>query len=271
MALWDKLSKTGNVEDRRGSSVGTLGGGLGVTGLVIYLALTFLGGGEVNVNDVFNQLENVQLEQNTAYDKKDFEGVDNYELFASRVLGSANEMWTKVFSGNGLTYHEPTLVLFRRNTESGCGGADSGSGPHYCPLDRTIYLDETFFEELTERLGAKGGDVAEAYVIAHEVGHHVQNELYGIEENISNEQSIARELQSDCFAGLWAYSIKDLGVFGDGEINEAIDAAASVGDDRIQAKSGGRVNPESWTHGSSEDRVNAFNKGYQTGSVKVCE
>lgn len=271
MALWDKLSKTGNVEDRRGNSVGVIGGGLGVTGIVIYLALTFLGGGEVNVNDVFNQLENVQLAQNNTYNKKDFEGLDSYELFASRVLGSANDMWTKVFSGNGLTYREPTLVLFRTYTESGCGGADSGSGPHYCPIDNTIYIDETFFDELTKQLGAKGGDVAEAYVIAHEVGHHVQNELYGIEKDTSNEQSVARELQADCFAGLWAYSIKDLGVIEPGEIDEAIDAAAAVGDDRIQAKSGGRVNSETWTHGSSADRVGAFNLGYQTGSVKACE
>ena len=145
-------------------------------------------------------------------------------------------------------------------------------GPHYCSLDETIYLDETFFDELTEILGAQGGDVAEAYVIAHEVAHHAQNEL-GIFQRAgdSQEAAINLELQADCFAGLWAYSIKDLGVFEQGEINEAIDAARSVGDDRIQQETTGRVNPEKWTHGSSAQRVQAFNTGYETGSLKSCE
>ena len=271
MALWDKLTSRGNVQDRRDAGPGVIGGGLGIGGLVIYLLVSFLGGGDVNVGDVLTQLQNVQLQPTQSYNAQDFEGADSYEVFASKVLGSANDMWSQVFAEVNVQYVEPTLVLFRGATESECGGADARFGPHYCPLDETIYLDETFFDELTRRFGAKGGDVAQAYVIAHEVGHHVQNGLYGLSENTSAEESVRQELQADCFAGLWAYSIKDLGVFESGEIGEAIDAAAAVGDDRIQSTIAGRVDPESWTHGSSEQRVAAFNRGYESGLVSQCE
>ena len=161
-----------------------------------------------------------------------------------------------------------------------CGTATSQVGPHYCPLDKTIYLDETFFDELTNRFGAQGGDVAEAYVIAHEVGHHAQNELgimtqvYDMRESDpqgADSASVKLELQADCFAGLWAHSIKDIGVFEAGEIREAIDAAAAVGDDRIQEKVTGYVNPESWTHGSSAQRAEWFNRGYEEGQLAACE
>lgn len=270
MAFWDKLNSRGNVEDRRGAGPGlAVGGGLGVAGFVIILLMNFLGGGDVG--DVLNQLPNTQTQTAQTYDARDFEGADSYEVFASTVLGSANEMWSGVFARSGGTYREPKLVLFRGATQSGCGVADSRVGPHYCPLDSTIYLDETFFDELTRRFGAEGGDVAEAYVIAHEVGHHVQQELNGLIEEKTNEESVKLELQADCYAGLWAYSIKDLGVFEVGEIHEAIDAAGAVGDDRIQAKVSGRVNPESWMHGSSQQRIAAFNNGYETGSIAKCD
>ncbi len=268
MAIWDKIGSRGNVQDRRGTP-GIIGGGLGLTGIAIVLLINLLSGGDVG--DVLGQLQNVQLQPSQAYNAKDFEGADSYEVFASQVLGSANDMWEDVFAKSNLTYREPTLVLFRGGTQSSCGGADSRVGPHYCPIDQTIYIDETFFDELTKRYGAKGGDVAEAYVIAHEVGHHVQNELGSLNAGGSNEDSVRTELQADCFAGLWAYSIKDLGVFEQGEIHEAIDAAAAVGDDRIQMKVEGRVSPESWTHGSSAERVAAFNRGYESGSVKMCD
>lgn len=268
MALWDKISSRGNVDDRRGLGPGIVGGGLGLTGIAIVIIFNLLSGGDVV--DILNQLEQTQVQSPITYNAKDFEGEDSYEVFASKVLGSANEMWSQIFIQNNLTYHPPVLVLFRGATNSSCGGADSRVGPHYCPLDQTIYLDETFFEELTKRFGAEGGDVAEAYVITHEVGHHIQQELNGLNEVKSAEESIALELQADCFAGLWAHSIKDLGVFEQGEIKEAIDAAAAVGDDRIQAKTTGRVSPESWTHGSSEQRVNAFNTGYNSGSPASC-
>ncbi len=267
MAVWDKISSRGRIDDRRGVGPGMVGG-LGVTGLVVFLLINFLVGGDVT--DVIDQLPNVQLEPSQAYNTQDFEGADSYEVFASTVLGSNNDLWRRVFAQANLAYEPPTLVLFRGYTDSACGGADSRVGPHYCPLDETIYLDETFFDELTRRFGAEGGDVAEAYVIAHEVGHHVQGQLNGIQDISSNTDSVELELQADCYAGLWAYSIKDIGVFEPGEIREALDAASAVGDDRIQATVNGRVNPESWTHGSSEQRVEAFNKGYTSGSVGNC-
>lgn len=256
-----------------------IGGGLGITGLVILLLFNYLGGGSVTdvLPQVLNELQSSQVAPQN-FDTKEFEGADNYEVFTATVLGSINDMWTGVFNRNNLNYEAPTLVLFRGATNSLCGGATSDVGPHYCPLDQTIYLDETFFDELTKRFGAEGGDVAQAYVLAHEAGHHAQY-LLGIvdgegqinSEGGAQEQSIALELQADCFAGLWAYSIKDKGIFLPGEIKEALDAAAAVGDDRIQKAINGRINPETWTHGSSAERVRWFTAGYDSGDVASCE
>jgi uncharacterized protein len=270
MANWGNLGGRGNVEDRRAFGPAALGGGLGVGGLLIVLALNFLGGGDIPVTDIINTLEQVQVQQQQNFNAADFEGADNYEVFAATVLGSNNETWKNIFAQSNQIYTEPKLVLFRGATQSACGGATSDTGPHYCPLDQTIYLDETFFDELRTRFKAKGGDVAEAYVISHEVAHHVQNLLGNIDDARDNGTSIRTELQADCFAGLWAHSISHLNVFEPGEINEAIDAAAAVGDDRIQSAITGRVNPESWTHGSSEQRVSWFNRGFETGSVSQC-
>ncbi len=281
MANWDKLTSRGNVQDRR--AMGPVGvGGLGIGGVVLLLLFNYLGGGGVVdvLPQVLNQLQNTQVVEQNNFDTKQFEGADSYEVFTSTVLGSTNDMWVNFFNQNNLNYTPPLLVLFRTQTTSACGGASSEVGPHYCPLDQTIYLDETFFDELTKRLGAEGGDVAQAYVIAHEVGHHAQYQL-GIlnEEGRANngegmndqEQSINIELEADCFAGLWAYSIKDKGIFLPGEINEALDAASAVGDDRIQQTINGRINPETWTHGSSEQRMSWFMKGFSSGSVASCD
>lgn len=268
MAFWDRISTRGNVEDRRGMG-GVVGGGLSLTGIALVLFFTYLNGG--SIGDALGQLAGSTLTTTqNATNAEQYQGEDDYEVFAERVLGSANDMWTEIFEQEGKTYREPRLVLFRGYTDSACGGADSRMGPHYCPNDKTIYLDETFFDELANRFGAKGGEVAQAYVIAHEVGHHAQDELGILSESSSNEASVKTELQADCFAGLWANSIKDSGVLEPDEIEEAIDAASAVGDDRIQAKVQGRVNPETWTHGSSEDRVAAFNKGYEGGGIKKC-
>ncbi|MES2213911.1 MAG: neutral zinc metallopeptidase [Patescibacteria group bacterium] len=271
MASWDKLTSRGNVEDRRG--FGPAAGGVGIVGVVAYLLFTFLSGGNVDVGTVLQGIENSQVAQVENYNAEDFAGADSYEVFTSTVLGSTNDMWSSIFSQNNLTYTPPHLVLFRGSTNSSCGGAVSYVGPHYCPEDNTIYLDETFFNELTGKLGAEGGDVAEAYVIAHEVGHHAQHEL-GIMDQIdqtSNEDSVKLELQADCFAGLWLHSIKDLGVYEPAEINEAVDAARSVGDDRIQQATSGQINPEQWTHGSSAERVAWLNRGYSSGSIASCD
>jgi predicted metalloprotease len=277
MANWGKLRTSGNVEDRR-SAAPFITGGLTLTGAVIYLLFNILTKGNINLPiDVANQVI-VLPQDNTQKDQ--FEGADDYETFTSTVLGSNNSMWEDVFKQLNREYVPPKLVLFRTATESGCGVATSASGPHYCPADGTIYLDETFFDELTGKFQAKGGDVAEAYVIAHEVGHHAQNQLGIMDKTLADAQSfpdqanklsINMELQADCFAGLWAYSIKHLGVLTPGEIEEAMDAAASVGDDRVQETITGYVNPETWTHGSSQQRVEAFTNGFSSGKITACE
>jgi predicted metalloprotease len=269
MANWGNISSRGNVEDRRGLGSTARFGGMGLVGIGMLFLINYLAGG--SVTDVLPQIEQQMLvakQQNV--DPKDFEGNDQYEVFTATVLGSVNSMWEDVFAKSDSEYVAPKLVLFRGATDSACGGAWSEAGPHYCPTDQTIYLDETFFQELEDRFGAKGGDVAQAYVIAHEVGHHVQNELGLLDTDDTNRASVKTELQADCFAGLWAYSIKDRGVFLPGEIGEALDAAAAVGDDWIQKNTTGRVNPETWTHGSSAERVNAFNAGYEKGTVEAC-
>ena len=277
MAFWDKLSSRGNVEDRRGMGPTAIGGGVGVVGLILYLVINYAATGRIDTTAILSGLQHAQV-STQSIDTKQFNGADSYEVFVSTVLGSTNDMWQKTFAANNKTYTPPALVLFRGSTHSACGGAVSQVGPHYCPQDQTIYLDETFFNELTKRFGAKGGDVAQAYVIAHEVGHHAQNQL-GIMDQVStqtnssnaNQESIKLELQADCFAGLWAYSIKDKGVFEPNEITEALDAAAAVGDDNIQKKTEGSVSPETWTHGSSQERVDWFTRGYTSGSLAKCD
>lgn len=267
MADWNKITSRGNVEDRRAMGP-VVGGGLGITGLVVVLLFTYLSGG--NVGDVLSQIGGETASEVRSSDAEAYVGSDEYEAFASAVLGSSNDMWRETFQEKGMNYREPRLVLFRTATDSSCGGARSYVGPHYCPEDETIYLDETFFDELTQKLGAQGGDVAHAYVVAHEAGHHAQKLLGILGSSSSNSDSVVTELQADCFAGLWAASLKDLDVLEPGEIEEAMDAASAVGDDRIQKATTGTVNPESWTHGSSKERVEAFTKGYTTGSLRAC-
>ncbi|MFO7299450.1 MAG: neutral zinc metallopeptidase [Actinomycetes bacterium] len=282
MARWDRLSSRGRVDDRRGLGGGGIAiGGLGGVGLIIYLLVTLLGGGGGGLDQIFDQLSPAQA-PSQGVQPEEFQGEDDYEVFVSTVLGSTDETWHAIFQAWGRTYEEPELVLFRGATQSACGGATSAVGPHYCPLDRKIYLDETFFDELTTRFGAQGGDVAEAYVIAHEVGHHVEN-LLGILPEVQQAQQAARsqaeandlsvrlELMADCFAGVWAHSLRDAGVFEPGEIREAIDAAEAVGDDRIQERVQGQTNPETWTHGSAEQRVSWFTRGWEQGDPGACD
>jgi len=273
MANWGRILSRGNVEDRRSfSPVGV--GGISLTGLALLFLFNYLSGGDLG--DVIQQLPTSTLESQQNVNSQQYEGADEYEVFASTVLGSNNEAWTGIFTENNEEYPPPRLVLFRTATQSSCGTATSQVGPHYCPLDETIYLDETFFDELTARFGAQGGDVAEAYVISHEVGHHVQNRLGTLGSVQSqyrgdNEASIRLELQADCYAGIWASSIKNAGVFEPGEIREAMDAASAVGDDRIQQKVTGYIRPESWTHGSSEQRKQWLTRGYESGEITACD
>jgi uncharacterized protein len=281
VARWERLGTRGNVQDRRGlGGPGLAIGGLGGVGLIVFLLITLLGGGS-GLDQILNQMVQAPSGQ-SGVQPEEFQGEDDYQVFTETVLGSTDDTWTEIFAGSDMQYDLPTLVLFRDVTQSACGGASSSVGPHYCPLDETIYLDETFFDELTTRFGAEGGDVAEAYVIAHEVGHHVQNQV-GLMEQVqsaqqqagsqaeANDLSVRLELQADCFAGIWAYSIRDLGVFLPGEIQEAVDAASAVGDDRIQEAVQGQVNPETWTHGSSEQRVQWFTTGFETGDPAACD
>lgn len=269
MADWGKIFSRGNVQDRRSSGLAL--GGVGAVVVIATLIFNIVSGGQININDL---LSLIPSESQSSLTSTDFEGADQYEVFASTVLGSTNDYWRTQFEKSGQQYTEPSLVLFRSATQSACGYASSDVGPHYCPSDQTIYIDETFFIELQQRFKAQGGDVAEAYVIAHEVGHHVQNlqgDLERAQQDGSQAAAISTELQADCYAGAWANSISNLGVFEPNEINEAIDAAAAVGDDRIQQSVNGQVSPETWTHGSSESRVKWFTAGYESGDPAACK
>lgn len=198
--------------------------------------------------------------------------------FLSFVLDDIQSEWSDVFRFSGLTYAPADLVLFDESTTSGCGGAFTAYGPHYCPLDQRVYLDLEFFRQLSQRYGAKG-DFAQAYVLAHEIGHHVQN-LLGTMDRVQNAQSnnggendlsIRLELQADCFAGIWGYSTFERDLLESGDLQEAMDAAAAVGDDRIQERTTGKVNPETWTHGTSDQRMKWFRRGFESGNPADCE
>lgn len=207
---------------------------------------------------------------------------DEAEL-ASVVLDSTQEYWTEVFESNGLTYREATLVLFTGATPTGCGQGSAATGPFYCSLDETAYIDLSFWDTLEQQLGA-GGDFAQAYVIAHEIGHHVQNVL-GISDQVrqqrstvsqsdGNALSVRQELQADCFAGAWAGVVFDTGdeiLLDEEDIREALDAAAAVGDDRIQEATTGYVDPHKWTHGSADQRMDWFTRGFESGDPNVCD
>jgi uncharacterized protein len=269
MANWGKILSRGNVEDRRSIAPAALGG-ISLTSVALLFLFNYLAGG--NLSDALNQIQQLPIQQQYSTDTHNsaYDGADSYEVFASTVLGSNNDMWSAKFAALHKEYVPPKLVLFRSATQSGCGTATSEVGPHYCPIDQTIYLDETFFDVLTKRLGAEGGDVAQAYVISHEVGHHIQQALGTMDTVQTNADGISLELQADCFAGMWANSIKDQSILEPGEIREAMDAAAAVGDDRIQERVNGYVNPETWTHGSSAQRQQWFNQGYNAGSLEAC-
>lgn len=276
MANWDDISSEGNVEDRRGTTPAiAFAGGGGIIALLLTLGLNFLGLSvdPSTVESVLNTVQSLNAGKASQTEQPpEFKGNDSYEVFTKKVLGSTDEVWTGIFEQNNRTYVKPKLVLFRTATQSGCGAATTQIGPHFCPEDSTIYLDETFFDELHTRFGSDVGQVAQAYVIAHEVAHNVQNQLGVFDGGPATDAStsIDIELQADCYAGVWAYTQAKNGIFLPGEINQALSAAAAVGDDHIQKTEGMRVNPETWTHGSSAERVNAFKVGYTTGQPGKC-
>jgi predicted metalloprotease len=282
---WGSMRDSGNVEDQESAGPARgLGGGfkLGGVGLVAVLAISwFLG---LNPLDVLRSLQGGESSsgptQSAPAPSASAPGArDEIKEFIARVLGDTEDTWSAIFKKMGREYRPPKLVLFRGAVDSACGLASSAAGPFYCSPDDRVYLDRSFFEELSKRFGAPG-EFARAYVIAHEVGHHVQNQL-GITGKVaqqrgrasearSNALSVLVELQADCFAGIWGHYAKQRGLLDPGDVQAGLAAAAAIGDDRIQQQSGGRVSPESFTHGSSAQRVRWFRSGLDSGDVNQC-
>lgn len=272
--LWRGQRESNNVEDRRGISGGGLAVGGGVGGLVILLLAMFFG---VDPGAILNQTGDEQPAVNTRPARPGSPGDDELKHFVSVVLASTEDVWTGILKQSGTQYRDPKLVLFSDQVQSACGVAGSSVGPFYCPGDQKVYIDLAFYRDLKEKLGAPG-DFAQAYVIAHEVGHHVQR-LLGISDKVhsaqsrmsrseANDLSVRVELQADFFAGVWASQARQKGLLETGDIEEALGAASAVGDDRLQRQAQGRVVPDSFTHGTSEQRVRWFRKGLETGDFK---
>jgi predicted metalloprotease len=280
---WKRGYRSENVEDRRrvGAGAAAVGGG-GI--IAVLLALFFGGGGGdgggLDLESILGSLG--QAPQGNVQAPERPEGTDPDEDLRSIsefTLDDVQALWTELFAGGDSQYPNATMVLFTGSTNSACGGATSAIGPHYCPLDQTVYIDLDFFRQLETRFGA-AGDFAEAYVIAHEIGHHVQN-VTGIMDEVrrvqqsrpadANEYSVRLELQADCLAGVWARSAYQDNLLETGDLEEAIGAAEAVGDDRIQQQAGGMVNPETWTHGSAAQRVEWFRVGFDTGDPNTCD
>jgi predicted metalloprotease len=266
--------ESSNIEDRRGTRIGRAGG-IGIGTVVLALVAAYFG---VDPGVV---LQNAQRagptqEQQVPYQESETEA--KARELVSVVLADTEDTWSQIFAGAGRTYEQPKLVLFTEAVQTGCGVGQTQSGPFYCPADHNVYIDLTFYQELQQRFGAPG-DFAQAYVIAHEVGHHVQT-LLGISEKThaarqraseaeSNALSVRQELQADCFAGLWAHSAEQSRPFLEaGDIEEGLNAASAIGDDRLTQ---GRAPPESFTHGTSEQRVRWFKRGLDTGSIQDCD
>jgi predicted metalloprotease len=273
---WTPGGRSSNLEDMRGA--GGFGGGgmkVGLGGLLVLGVLSaifgvdlitpFTGGGEPATQTRNRAIDDPQEERMVQ--------------FVSFVFDDAQNTWRKIFPTIGARYQDAKLVLFRDGIRSGCGVAGSATGPFYCPGDGKVYIDLSFYEDLARRFGAPG-DFAQAYVLAHEVGHHVQN-LLGIERKFrqsqrmnpgsANSLSVRMELQADCFAGIWGHSTAQREILETGDVEEGLAAAAAIGDDRLQRMGQGYVNPDSFTHGSSQQRVNWFRRGLETGDVRACD
>jgi predicted metalloprotease len=262
-----------NIEDRRGIGIG---GGLGIGGIVIALIAAFLGLDPTQVLDTVNQA----APQADSREAPQGAPADEMGQFVSKVLGSTEDVWSQLFRASNREYHNPKLVLYTQAVRSACGMGQSAMGPFYCPNDERLYIDLAFYSDLKARFHAPG-DFAQAYVIAHEVGHHVQNQL-GIMKKLEaargrvskgeyNEISVRTELQADCFAGVWAHHAANARLLEAGDVEEGLNAASAIGDDRLQKQSQGYVVPESFTHGSSAQRVRWFKRGMETGKVSECD
>jgi len=273
--LYKGRRQSSNVDDRRGMSSGKkigVGGGIGTIIIVIIVAL--LGG---DPSEFMNAIQSQQGQTEVSSNYQPSAHEEDLAEFVKVTLADTEDVWNKLFQQSGLEYREPTLVLFSSATNSSCGSASASTGPFYCPGDERVYIDLNFLEQLQERLGAEG-DFAVAYIVAHEVGHHVQkllgvldkvHQLRGqVSEKEYNAQTVRLELQADFYAGIWAYHAqRTKNILEKGDIEEAMNAAQAVGDDRIQKQSQGYVVPDSFTHGTSAQRMNWFNRGFTTGNV----
>ncbi|MFG1275926.1 KPN_02809 family neutral zinc metallopeptidase [Xanthobacter autotrophicus] len=291
---WDDFRSSDNVEDRRGDGGGggfRMPGGRGGLGIGTIIIVGIVGWAlGINPAVLIGGLEAINgmsggsaPQQQQAAPRTAPQGAPKDELgrFAAAVLAQTEDVWTELFRAEGKTYQDPKLVLFSGATRSACGGAQSAMGPFYCPLDQKVYLDLSFFQEMKSRFKAPG-DFAAAYVIAHEVGHHVEN-LIGILPKVqqaqarassraeANNLSVRVELMADCLAGVWAYHANArFRILEPGDVEEALNAASAIGDDRLQKQSQGYAVPDSFTHGSSQQRVNWFTRGLKTGSMQQC-
>jgi uncharacterized protein len=273
---WQGRQGSRNIEDRRRSGSVARGGGIGLGGLLLLLVVGYCAGIDVTpLMDMGRPIETVVEGNLSQEDQREGE-------FVSVVLADTENVWSRVFADQlNADYHPPVLVLFSQVTPSPCGGASGATGPFYCPLDQKVYLDTNFFVTMHRQLGA-GGDFAAAYVVAHEVGHHVQNELGILEQTTqvrarmsnaeSNRVSVMVELQADCFAGIWSrYAQELLGTLERGDVAEAMNAAKQIGDDTLQRNAGRRPMPHTFTHGTSQQRQEWYARGYQTGRLDQCD
>jgi len=278
---WRGERQSDNVEDRRGMSVsrGAKVGGISGLGLVAIVVVSLLLG--VDPTTILQQVGQSLPSSTTVEESAQPAANDDMRNFVAVVLAETEDVWNEQFSNAGRTYQEPKLVLFSGAVDSACGFAQSATGPFYCPADQKVYLDLAFFNELHSRFGASG-DFAQAYVIAHEIGHHVQTQL-GIIQKVTqlqarassadkNNLNVMLELQADCLAGMWAHQAqKKRDILEEGDIEEALNAASAVGDDRIQKRTQGYVVPDSFTHGSSAQRVSWFKRGFEQGNFRACD
>jgi uncharacterized protein len=287
---WDNKGPSDDLEDRRGESGGGGGGGfrlgagrMGIGGFLVLLVLSVIfktdltgalgGGGGIPLPSSSQQPSGPAKPVQASAEE------EQLVKFMSFVLDDAQSTWTRVFSAGNAEYPRAKLVLFRDQVNTGCGGAQSATGPFYCPADQKVYIDLGFYDELRRRFGAPG-DFAQAYVLAHEIGHHVQNVL-GTEKKMRraqaqnpdarNELSVRLELQADCYAGIWGRDAQEKGRLEAGDVDEALKAASAVGDDRISEMTGSSIRPESFTHGSAEQRMAWFRRGFDSGRLDACD
>lgn len=273
----DDYRESDNIEDRRGAGGGIGRGGVGIGGIVLALVVSYFTG--INPMTLLGFIEQTPLAQQQAPAHAP-PAHDEAAKFVSRVLASTEDVWSEAFRENGRQYEKPRLVLFAGSTPTACGTGQTAMGPFYCPGDHKVYIDLAFYRELRERFQAPG-EFAQAYVVAHEVGHHVQN-LLGIADKVHNAQqrasraeanalSVRMELQADCLAGVWGKRANDMrGILEYGDLESALAAATAIGDDRLQQQAQGRIVPESFTHGTSAQRVRWFKQGFSSGDINRC-